>query len=88
MLPIASLAYRVPGASLAASASGQSSSTKLLRPTLGIQDGGSDGVRELCPHRAIWGMNGTALRELSPLPAEAVRCPDKVATTGIASALG
>lgn len=44
--------------------------------------------RDAVPPRAIWGMNGTALRELSPLLAEAVRCPDKVATTGTASALG
>ena len=46
-----------------------------------IQDGDSDGVQTRCAPTCDWGMNGTGLRELSPLPAEAVRCPDKVATT-------
>ena len=45
-----------------------------------IQDATVMVSRDAVPHCAIWSMNGTALRELGPILANAVWYPDEVAT--------
>lgn len=80
MLPLVSLAYRVSHAEALPPTLQARVPHKTAAPILKLKMAAVMVCRDAVPQRAISSMNGTALRELSHLPAEAVQCPDKVAT--------